>query len=35
VLFFSAMRHLRDELEERGYTVLYGALDDWARDLAV
>ncbi len=27
VLFFSAMRHLREELEARGVTVLYGALD--------
>ena len=30
VLFFSAMRHLRAELEGRGCTVLYGALDDKA-----
>ncbi len=27
VLFFSAMRHLRDELRARGTTVFYGALD--------
>ena len=30
VLFFSAMRHLRAELEGRGWTVLYGTLDDKA-----
>ncbi len=30
VLFFSAMRHLRDALEKRGYRVFYGALDDRA-----
>ncbi len=30
VLFFSAMRHLRDTLEKRGRTVLYGELDDEA-----
>ncbi len=28
VLFFSAMRHLREALEAEGRTVLYGALDD-------
>jgi deoxyribodipyrimidine photolyase-related protein len=28
VLFFSAMRHFRDLLRERGYTVCYKALDD-------
>jgi deoxyribodipyrimidine photolyase-related protein len=27
VLFFSAMRHFRDELRERGFTVHYAALD--------
>ena len=27
VLFFSAMRHLREELKARGITVFYGALD--------
>ena len=28
VLFFSAMRHFRDELGERGYMVEYTLLDD-------
>ena len=28
VLFFSAMRHFRDELRERGWTVHYAELDD-------
>jgi len=28
VLFFSAMRHLRDALRARGYKMLYGALED-------
>jgi deoxyribodipyrimidine photolyase-related protein len=28
VLFFSAMRHFRDELKDRGYAVSYSALDD-------
>jgi deoxyribodipyrimidine photolyase-related protein len=28
MLFFSAMRHFRDELRERGFTVHYSALDD-------
>lgn len=28
VLFFSAMRHFRDELQDRGYLVSYSALDD-------
>ncbi len=28
VLFFSAMRHLRDAFETRGYSVLYSALND-------
>ena len=27
VLFFSAMRHFRDELKDRGYTIDYSALD--------
>ena len=28
VLFFSAMRHFRDDLKDRGYSVSYSALDD-------
>jgi len=30
VLFFSVMRHFREELEEHGVTVHYGSLDDEA-----
>lgn len=32
VLFFSAMRHLRDELRQRGVTVQYRAIDDEPAD---
>ncbi len=35
VLFFSAMRHFRDDLREKGYSVCYSALDDEANKGAI